>query len=188
MTMMMIVIKMMMVNYFVVLRTLLRTLVMSNPNTSYWTKNKVFHWRFFQQMWPNPLETADLVTFTEEILNGKLYFLSSFHRMEACVTTNITSQCSTTCQGNFKILILIGNRNIQCKPILYRKNGLWTRLYVKTLDQHCLFELQVVMRVVRMAIKLLSPDFFRWNILIDFQRKMCTQLFLRSFAQKCKIQ
>ena len=23
-------------------------------------------------MWPNPQETADLVTFTEEILNGKL--------------------------------------------------------------------------------------------------------------------
>ena len=26
-------------------------------------------------MWPNPQETADLFTFTEEILNGKLYFL-----------------------------------------------------------------------------------------------------------------
>ena len=28
-------------------------------------------------MWPNPLETVDLVTFTEEILNGKLHFLCS---------------------------------------------------------------------------------------------------------------
>ena len=28
-------------------------------------------------MWPNPQETADLVTFTEEILNGKLHFLYS---------------------------------------------------------------------------------------------------------------
>ena len=28
-------------------------------------------------MWPNPRETADLVTFTEEILNGKLHFLCS---------------------------------------------------------------------------------------------------------------
>ena len=28
-------------------------------------------------MWPNPEETADLITFTEEILNGKLNFLSS---------------------------------------------------------------------------------------------------------------
>ena len=26
-------------------------------------------------MWPNPQETVDLVTFTEEILNGKLSFL-----------------------------------------------------------------------------------------------------------------
>ena len=28
-------------------------------------------------MRPNPLETADLFTFTGEVLNGKLYFLSS---------------------------------------------------------------------------------------------------------------
>ena len=28
-------------------------------------------------MWPNPQETADLVTITEEILNGKLHFLCS---------------------------------------------------------------------------------------------------------------
>ena len=28
-------------------------------------------------MWPNPLETSDLVTFTEEILNGKLRFFVS---------------------------------------------------------------------------------------------------------------
>ena len=28
-------------------------------------------------MWPNPKETADLVTFTEEIHNGKLHFLCS---------------------------------------------------------------------------------------------------------------
>ena len=28
-------------------------------------------------MWPNPQFSAELVTFTEEILNGKLYFLYS---------------------------------------------------------------------------------------------------------------
>ena len=28
-------------------------------------------------MWPNPQETADLVTFTEEIVDGKLHFLCS---------------------------------------------------------------------------------------------------------------
>ena len=31
-------------------------------------------------MWPNPQETADCVTFTEEILNGKLHFLCSVER------------------------------------------------------------------------------------------------------------
>ena len=29
-------------------------------------------------MWLNPQETADLVTFTEEILNGKLHFCAMF--------------------------------------------------------------------------------------------------------------
>ena len=28
-------------------------------------------------MWPNPQEITDLVTFTEEIVNGKVYFLCS---------------------------------------------------------------------------------------------------------------
>ena len=28
-------------------------------------------------MWPNPQETGDLVTFPEEMLNGKLHFLCS---------------------------------------------------------------------------------------------------------------
>ena len=28
-------------------------------------------------MWPNPQESADLVTFTEEILNAELHFLCS---------------------------------------------------------------------------------------------------------------
>ena len=33
-------------------------------------------------MLPNRLETEDLVTFTEEILNGKLHFLCSVHTLE----------------------------------------------------------------------------------------------------------
>ena len=31
-------------------------------------------------MWPNLQETADLVTFTEEIFNGKFYFLCSLNK------------------------------------------------------------------------------------------------------------
>ena len=33
-------------------------------------------------MWPNPQETADLVTFTKEILNGQLHFLCT-HLIES---------------------------------------------------------------------------------------------------------
>ena len=33
-------------------------------------------------MWPNPQETMDLVTFSEEIINGKLYFLCSVFERE----------------------------------------------------------------------------------------------------------
>ena len=40
-------------------------------------------------MWPNPQETADLVTFTEEILNGKLHFLCSEYPLK--VTLRETS-------------------------------------------------------------------------------------------------
>ena len=44
---------------------------------SLFTKNEIFHLGFLQLMWPNPQETADLVTFTEEILYEKLHFLCS---------------------------------------------------------------------------------------------------------------
>ena len=36
--------------------------------------------RILQWMWPNPQDTADLVTFTEEIINRKLHFLCSLHK------------------------------------------------------------------------------------------------------------
>ena len=37
------------------------------------TKNEVFQYGFFHQMWPNPQFPADFITFTEEILNGTLF-------------------------------------------------------------------------------------------------------------------
>ena len=39
------------------------------------TKNEVFHHKFLQYVCPNPQESAYLITFTEEICNGKLHFL-----------------------------------------------------------------------------------------------------------------
>ena len=53
------------------------------------TKNEVFHYGFLQQMWLKPQFPADLVTFTEEILNGRLYFLIS------------TSQSDCSCYAKY---------------------------------------------------------------------------------------
>ena len=37
-------------------------------------------------MWPNPQENVDLVTFTEEILNGKFHFLCSVWGNMICLS------------------------------------------------------------------------------------------------------
>ena len=39
-------------------------------------------------MWPNPQETVDLVTFTEEFVNGKLHFLCSATKIKKRSETN----------------------------------------------------------------------------------------------------
>ena len=46
-------------------------------DTGLLTKNEVFHQGFPQKMWPNPQYPSDLLTFAEEIFNGKLHFLCS---------------------------------------------------------------------------------------------------------------
>ena len=51
-------------------------------------------------MWPNPQETRDLVTFTEEILNGKLYFLRH---------DNVSFDV-------FEYLVLIGDHHLLLTP------------------------------------------------------------------------
>ena len=51
-------------------------------------------------MWPNSQDTADLVTLTEEILNGKLYFMSIV--ISTCVILN---GIPLSLQWNSKIII-----------------------------------------------------------------------------------
>ena len=46
-------------------------------------------------MWPNPQFPDDLVTFTEEILNGKLHFLFSDGTMKSNIIM-VTSDFTTT--------------------------------------------------------------------------------------------
>ena len=61
-------------------------------------------------MWPNPQETADLVTFVEEILNGKLHFCavldvgkSSQSALHLMVYTKLTF-------WNWTVLHLLSNK------------------------------------------------------------------------------
>ena len=96
-----------------------------------WAKNEVFHWGFLQQMWPNPQETADLVTFTEEILYGKLRFCAVSHHgkhptCQAVFESAQNQRCgyahwscvimmATHCTANFDrilIYILLLNSNL----------------------------------------------------------------------------
>ena len=49
-------------------------------------------------MWPNPQETADLVTFTEEILNEKLHFCAV---VISCEIFDISFSCEDEHIGIF---------------------------------------------------------------------------------------
>ena len=42
----------------------------------YCTENEFFHYGFLHKTWPKPHFSAELATFTEEVLNGKLHFLT----------------------------------------------------------------------------------------------------------------
>ena len=50
----------------------------------YFTKNDAFHAGFLQKIKSNPEETEDLLTFTKEIVNGKLNFRNARLTMQLC--------------------------------------------------------------------------------------------------------
>ena len=56
-------------------------------------------------MWPNPQETEDLVTFIEEILNGKLHFLCNICLLEFMVK-NLFKFNTTAVKFSFIHLII----------------------------------------------------------------------------------
>ena len=53
-------------------------------------------------MWPNPQETTDLVTFTEEILNGKLYFVCAVQIIFSSVSVTHDACNQTPWKGTWK--------------------------------------------------------------------------------------
>ena len=56
-------------------------------------------------MGPNPQETTDLVTFTEEILNGKFHFLCS-----VCRTANKSKLRTVFCAVTFVYYTALKNK------------------------------------------------------------------------------
>ena len=101
-------------------------------------------------MWPDPLETADLVTFTEEILNGKLHFLCSVRSVWQTIyfskhkfdNTWIWNRCILFYWVFFSLLSL----TLSCRgPLSYRNQSIatsslicsanqWTGFYMTTVS------------------------------------------------------
>ena len=63
-------------------------------------------------MWPNPQETADLVTFTEESLDGKLHFLCTVYwrSLSRIISENLGSS---------------GGKHLWCSSVLVKPLSLW---------------------------------------------------------------
>ena len=64
-------------------------------------------------MWPNTQETADLVRFTEEVLNGKLHFLCSDSVRKRCTVKNL--HCKNNANLNLEWFLKIFN-TWKCSP------------------------------------------------------------------------
>ena len=67
-------------------------------------------------MWPDPQEIADLVTFIEEILNGKLHFYAVWHEIVLARKTTSRKRCADSA-GLFGILV--DNYFQNCRLVTY---------------------------------------------------------------------
>ena len=99
---------------------------------------------FFSKWWPNPQETADLVTFTEEILNGKLQ-LSFYHKdyyFRLCTCRTLKSSCTNAVYNE-----IVGKlfRLCRCRTIKSScKNVVRIRLCKLSIQWYCQQRFQVV--------------------------------------------
>ena len=75
-------------------------------------KKIIFLTRILRQIWPDPQETADLVTFTKEILNRKLHFLSS---------TWWTLEVPSDIYGNIWGILFVTWNKVFCQFLIYFK-------------------------------------------------------------------
>ena len=105
---------------FIIKFLIYRGFVDTFPWNKHCTKNKVFHYGFLQYMWPYPLFPTDLVTFTEEIRNGKLHFLCS----EAKKLPNVFKESHFSCYS--MLWVFCGKDGIRMDPAsLVKYLNLW---------------------------------------------------------------
>ena len=130
-------------------------------------------------MWPNPQETADLVTFTEEILNRKLHFLCNDNNnyLISIWPLNAASHVllSVKSQKKFSKLLSIftnlGKVSFQIPLQSFNFCNVW-KLQLKSCK--VLIWLQIFKHVVKGAIKSI---FFNFQTICDQQiGKNATQL------------
>ena len=78
-------------------------------------------------MLPNPQETADMITFTEEILNKKLHFLCSLRYCNIkCRGKRLARFCHITLRIIVKNCILTGVKNSFALGVVFNKRFLYS--------------------------------------------------------------
>ena len=145
-------------------------------------------------MWPNPQIPADLVTFTEETLNGKLHFLCSVMRHCYCFKTSATSifgrklphRCLTSsyiCLSYilffFQTLHFIKFTLIKTK--LHRSLKLFNKIYQKII--HKTFLKSLWEACFRLWCKLNSKSIL-WDLSVNPYQIPWKKLMMKSFSVK----
>ena len=102
-------------------------------------------------MFPNSQETADLVAFTEEILNGKLHFsLQCMLYLKSCRVSILYFSIRSTIHSAIKIL--------------YRKLRIWSHLLKKSFVENFIF--------CALSYTLHSPFFKPLHQTLELQKRL----------------
>ena len=130
-------------------------------------------------MWPNPQGTADLVTFTEEILNGKLNFLCSNNLKE--VLNKIFNRASRRHFEKHTLYHVIKTSGRR----LITFDICWVNYYFK-LHWACLMCSLIQVIVDDVAAKLIFQleNTKYWNLIKILEQKNLKKGFLQHFSSK----
>ena len=132
-------------------------------------------------MFPNVQETADLVTFTEKILNGKLHFLSSVKFHYGSLITSLSTifpKKNRYWKPNQFSMRFPDKKNIQCGIV----KNLWT-FYLKRLRFSRVMTLQLIshqviytlLHLLKFPMELCGIPFLSWNEGTHYTVVQCTE-------------